>query len=252
MFLFFFLLIKSDTYSILINTSRGFHNYRHMTDLYIMYDLLRLYSTPSSNIITYFPEDIFQDKRNLVPETVHVNEKEKLKYKKLTSKGYTVNDVLNGLRCNINELKNITCKDNIFIYMVGHGCDGAIKFYDKEWLTKEDLMRSLRILSKRVNKIFFILDTCEAESIISRDIKNMYLVTTSVHGEPSLSVSKSDTLGVYTADELSYYFMRELQNENSENYTLDKIFEEISYDMTSTLTWKKNESFKVKDFFKTK
>ncbi|WUR05029.1 GPI-anchor transamidase [Vairimorpha necatrix] len=253
MIFLFILFVKMETFSILVNLSRGFQNYRHMTDLCLIHSLLN-----NNNIITYFQGDIYQDKRNIFPGKIFLNNQDTLKYNlfKDVQLKYTVscdsslNDILNGLQGNIPEMKYMKYSDNIFIYICGHGCEGAMKVFNKDWLTKEELMRSIRILKKRVSKIFLVLDTCEAESIISRDTNDVFILTTSQFKEPSLSKGKNNLLGVHTVDEFPFYFSKVVREQRDRDISLDEICKELEKcKFSSTLTWTKNKTFKLKDFF---
>jgi GPI-anchor transamidase subunit K len=220
-----------------------------MTDIYVIYHTLLKYNK-NPFVINYFTENIMEDQRNIYPSYVYLDNTEKLNYTKLKSKGYTSNDFLNSLRCNIPELKYVNKDDNVLVYMSGHGCEGVFKFFDKEWLTKEDLMYNIRKLCQRANKVLLIIDTCSAESMVERDIDNLYVVSTSTYNEASLSYGSNESLGVTTVDSFAYYFYKVVNTENVKDLSLNDFFSLVKeYDIKSTMTYSDKKEFNFKDFF---
>ena len=81
---------------------------------------------------------------------------------------------------------------NIFIYMTGHGGNEFLKFQDNEEISAWDLADAVEGMwkGKRYNEIFFMADTCQANSLYSRFYSPNVLATGSSRvGENSYSVS---------------------------------------------------------------
>lgn len=87
---------------------------------------------------------------------------------------------------------------------------------------KSDLMQSIEYLSKRVNKVLLILDTCQAEALFDYDVfancnqndesfeifKNVKVVTTSLINQYSYSTTLCTILGVSTVDDFPKVFLQ--------------------------------------------
>lgn len=229
MFLFI-LTVHSLVYSILLNSSKGYYNYRHMTNLYLLKSIIK-----NSIILPFFPEDPVK-----LYKKIYISNKKTISYKKMKRIGYTSDDFI---KIFYNSVFNK--QDNVLIYMCGHGNDGIFKFFDKEWLTKEDLMRAVNFLCTKVNKVLLIIDTCQAETMVDRNIENLYIVTTSLKNENSYSTRSCDFIGVATVDNFMYELYNNIGYDDKES--LNDFFGKIK-NIGSTITCSNDISFLVSDF----
>ncbi len=248
--LLYLCVVFSKNFGIFLNASKGFQNYRHMTNLKILNDLMGR----KREIINFYAEDLHKDDRNLDKSKVHIDEQTILEYKALPRDGYTIRDFLNVLRCNTKKMKKINKSSNVVVYLTGHGNDSVFKFHDREWLCCDDLMASISFLSRVCGKILLIVDTCQAETMIIREDlpRNVFAVTTSVKDESSLSSIHSSYLGVSCVDNFVYYFYK-LFNSCDSKMTLVEFFSRINKSpVGSKITFSSHRNFYVSDFFEIK
>ena len=101
-------------------------------------------------------------------------------------------------------------RSNIFVYMTGHGGDEFLKFQDSEEISAFDLADAFeqmwqkkrcavclvveydhQLISERYNEIFFMIDTCQANTMYSKFYSPNILATGSSRiRENSYSVSR--------------------------------------------------------------
>ncbi len=87
---------------------------------------------------------------------------------------------------------------NIFVYMTGHGGNEFLKFQDNEEISAFDIADAFEQMyeKKRYNEIFFMIDTCQANTMYSKFYSPNVLATgSSVLGENSYSVSVLTVFG---------------------------------------------------------
>ena len=80
---------------------------------------------------------------------------------------------------------------NIFVYMTGHGGNEFLKFQDNEEISAFDIADAFEQMyeKKRYNEIFFMADTCQANTLYSQLYSPNILATgSSKLGENSYSV----------------------------------------------------------------
>lgn len=245
MLLITFYFYKIQSISIIVQASKGFNNYRHMTNLRILNDL-----SGDQPILNFFAEDLFQDNRNIDKSKVYIDEKKYLPYKKLKRHGHSIKDFLNVLYCNTKKMKGIE-QANALVYITGHGNDGVFKFHDREWLCRDDLMDAILFLSTKVLKVLLIIDTCQAETMIKRNElpQNVFAVTTSVRNESSISDIHNSFIGVSTIDNFIYYLYDVINNITSDLSLVDFFTKIKNRPVGSTLTFSFLENFYISDFF---
>jgi phosphatidylinositol glycan class K len=103
---------------------------------------------------------------------------------------------------------------NILIYMTGHGGDGFLKFQDSEEITNVELADAFEQMwqKRRYNKIFFMIDTCQAASMYQQFYSpNILAVASSLVGEDSLSHHVDSSIGVYIIDRYTYFALEFLE-----------------------------------------
>ena len=80
---------------------------------------------------------------------------------------------------------------NIFVFMTGHGGAEFLKFQDNEEISAFDIADAFEQMwqKKRYNEIFFMIDTCQANTMFSKFYSPNILATgSSKLGENSYSV----------------------------------------------------------------
>merc|ERR1712107_197764 len=103
---------------------------------------------------------------------------------------------------------------NILVYMTGHGGEGFLKFQDSEEITNIELADAFEQMwvKRRYNEIFFMIDTCQAQSMFLKFYSpNILAVASSLVGEDSLSHHVDPAIGVYIIDRYTYYALEFLE-----------------------------------------
>lgn len=105
-------------------------------------------------------------------------------------------------------------RSNILVYMTGHGGDGFLKFQDAEEVSSVELADAFEQMwqKQRYHELFFMIDTCQAESMFQKFYSpNLLAVASSRVGEDSLSHHVDPALGVYVIDRYTYYALEFLE-----------------------------------------
>ncbi|TBU00261.1 C13-like peptidase [Hamiltosporidium magnivora] len=221
-----FFLIKyvlTRNIAILINGSRYFHNYRHASNILAFYFALKQNGFEDTEILI---------KIDIIPFNL------------------TINNILNVLYCKNSKIYDLDETSNVFIYMCGHGGEGYIKLCNREYLLYPDIKKAIMYLCKRVGKVLFINDTCQAESIFDGlyQIDNLYLVASSERNEPSISTQNCSNIGPSLIDNFPYKFLEII--DNCIGLDLNVFFDLFDFESVMSHVIHSNDSrFKVKDFF---
>ncbi|ELA41152.1 uncharacterized protein VICG_01851 [Vittaforma corneae ATCC 50505] len=198
------------TMGILINTSKNFFNYRHMSNIQVMHYLLRNSGLPSENILIFQREDPFMDPRNIFKDKVFLSEDISIPHYQMPPSKISEHFILNIFYLRHPLLYRLDSKDSLIFYMCGHAREQFFKVSDRYFIFKNDLMRAINPLSQRVSKILLILDTCQASSLIDDDgiPPNVCVISTSSTIEFSYSHSNVSLLGVSSIDEVMFTMYR--------------------------------------------
>lgn len=201
-------------------TSRFWFNYRHVANVLSIYRSVKRLGIPDSQIILMLADDMPCNARNPNPATVFNNAHHHINVYgddvEVDYRGYEVT-VENFIRILTGRLPSNTPRSkrlltdehsNILIYMTGHGGDGFLKFQDSEEITSVELADAFEQMwqKRRYHEIFFIIETCQAESMFKWFYSpNILSVASSKVGEDSLSHHGDPTIGVYVIDRYTYY-----------------------------------------------
>lgn len=128
-------------------------------------------------------------------------------------------------------------RSNILIYLTGHGGDGFLKFQDKGELTAVEFADAIEQMhqKQRYNEIFFIVDTCQAQSMSTKlHSPNIIGLGSSKIGQDSLSHHGDSSIGVYVIDRFTYYalnFLEKLNVQTASNTSLKEFFKVCPEDL---------------------
>lgn len=237
---------------MLINASTGFFNYRHSGNVYLFNEFFERMGFDKDQILIIQREDLLINERLHLDKFLFGRSRNETRYFEYKLVPIDDNYILNILELQCYEFKHLDENDNLFIYICGHGTGFYLKICNMYFLFRNDIMNKLRIISKRLNKIFVILDTCQAETLINRDDipDNVFVLTTSSKFTKSYSIKSNSITGIAACDAFPFNFMKmpikydqtlidflEQLKDNKENYIL-------------TFCNKKN--FIIKDFFSNK
>ena len=140
----FFKSGHTNNWAVLVDTSRFWFNYRHVTNVLSIYRSVKRLGIPDSQIILMIADDMACNPRNPRPATVFNNANQNINVYgddvEVDYRGYEVT-VENFIRVLTGRLPPSTPKSkrllsdersNILVYMTGHGGDGFLKFQDAE------------------------------------------------------------------------------------------------------------------------
>lgn len=243
-------LLKSycKTMGVLINTSKNFFNYRHMSNIQVMHYLLKNSGLPSENILIFQREDPFMDPRNIFKDKVFLSEEISIPHRLALPSKLSEHFVLNIFHLRHPLLYKLDSKDSLIFYMCGHAREQFFKVSDRYFIFKNDLMNAIKSLSQRIAKILVILDTCQASSLIDNDRipQNAAIISTSSTAEFSYSHSNVPLLGISSIDEAMFAMYKKGIDKNM---LISKYFEELNDGtLKSTVKCHGNHSFKFSDF----
>ncbi|KAK4884713.1 hypothetical protein RN001_000984 [Aquatica leii] len=223
----FFRNKHTNNWAVLVDTSRFWFNYRHVSNVLSMYRSVKRLGIPDSQIILMIADDMSCNPRNPRPATVFNNANQHINVYgddvEVDYRGYEVT-VENFVRLLTGRLPPGTPRSkqlltdegsNILVYLTGHGGDGFLKFQDSEEITSQEMADALEQMwqKQRYHELFFMIDTCQAASMYERFYSpNILAVASSLVGEDSLSHHVDPAIGVYIIDRYTYYALEFLEN----------------------------------------
>ncbi|CUM63995.1 uncharacterized protein PRCAT00001583001 [Priceomyces carsonii] len=236
----------TNNWAVLVSTSRFWFNYRHMANVLSLYRTVKRLGIPDSQIILMLSDDVACNPRNAFPGTVFNNMDQAIDlYGDLIEvdyRGYevTVENFIRLLTDRWDEdhprSKRLLTDENsnIFIYLTGHGGNEFLKFQDAEEISSYDIADAFEQMheKKRYNEIFFMIDTCQANTMYERFYSpNILAVGSSKIDESSYSHHSDLDIGVAVIDRFTYYTLDYLEKLNkSSGETLDKLFDVYTYE----------------------
>lgn len=282
LFFYFLELINCKTIAVLINTSKNFFNFRHTSNVFTLNYSLKNLGIEPENIYIFQRENLFEDPRNTKKyqlistdqnksidnktdksinknmvqnndksiDRIFINKNESVEYKNVPTYPLTEHFILNLFFLRHKFLYKLNNSDSLIFYMCGHAREEFFKISDRFFIFKNDIMRAIYYLSKRLSKVLIILDTCQAESLIDplKISKNIAIITTSSNTEFSYSHSVIPFLGVSGIDDSTYKIYK---NKMSINGYISKYFEDFNDGtLRSTIKCHGNRTFKFSDFLR--
>lgn len=243
-----------------------------MANVLSLYRTVKRLGIPDSQIILMLSDDIACNPRNAFPGTVFNNMDQALDlYGDLIEvdyRGYEVT-VENFVRlltdrwdANHPRSKRLLTDENsnIFIYLTGHGGNEFLKFQDAEEISAYDIAHAFEQMheKKRYNEIFFMIDTCQANTMFKHFYSpNILSVGSLAIDESSYSHHLDMDIGVAVIDRFTYYALDFLEKiHKNSKVTMDKLFDVFTFDNvhlnpgieTSLFNRKLNETL-LTDFF---
>ncbi|OBZ73236.1 GPI-anchor transamidase [Grifola frondosa] len=226
--------------------SRYWFNYRHMANALGMYRTVKRLGIPDSNIILMLADDAACNARNKFPGCVYANPGRHLDLYgdniEVDYRGYEVTvenflRVLTGrMDLSVPRSKRLLTDDrsNVFVYMTGHGGNEFLKFQDNEEISAFDIADAFAQMwqKKRYNEIFFMIDTCQANTMYSKFYSPNILATGSseIH-ENSYSYENDNDIGVAVIDSYTHYILEFMENINKTSQTsMQDLFDSYNFD----------------------
>lgn len=236
----------SNNWAVLVSTSRFWFNYRHMANVLSMYRTVKRLGIPDSQIILMLSDDVACNSRNLFTGSVFNNKDHAIDLYgddvEVDYRGYEVT-VENFIRLLTDRWTEDQPKSkrlmtdensNIFIYMTGHGGDDFLKFQDAEEIASEDIADAFAQMfeKKRYKEIFFMIDTCQANTMFSKFYSpNILAIGSSEINESSYSHHSDVEIGVAVIDRFTYYTLDYLEHiEKNSTLTLQDLFDSYTFE----------------------
>jgi phosphatidylinositol glycan class K len=212
----------TNNWAVIVDTSRFWFNYRHSANALALYRAVKQMGIPDSHIILMLADDAACNPRNVFPGTVYWNDRRTVNVYgddvEVDYRGYEVTvesliRILTG-RHDADTPRNkrllSDAHSNVLVYLTGHGGDEFIKFQDAEEINSQDLADAFEQMwqKRRYNEIFFVGDTCQAGTLMTRFYSpNIVGVGSSLKGENSYSHHGDRVTGVSVVDRFTYYLL---------------------------------------------
>lgn len=217
----------TNNWAVLVCASRYWFNYRHIANTLAVYRSVKKLGIPDSQVLLFLADDMACNGRNGAPGAVY-NHKNKI----LDLYGNDVEVDFRGEEVTVQNLirlitgrqekdtprsrrLNTNAKSNILFYLTGHGGENFLKFQDDEEINAFELADAFEQMKQknRYNELLFIVDTCQAESMIRAPYSNGFVgFASSRVGEDSLSHHVDQELGVYMVDRFTFHLLEFLEN----------------------------------------
>ncbi|PPQ86688.1 hypothetical protein CVT25_006763 [Psilocybe cyanescens] len=200
------------------------------------YRTVKRLGIPDSNIILMLADDASCNSRNKFPGSVYANPGRQLDLYgdniEVDYHGYEVTvenfiRVLTGclttdagrMDPSVPRSKRLLSdeRSNIFVYMTGHGGNEFLKFQDNEEISAFDVADAFEQMyqKKRYNEIFFMIDTCQANTMYSKLYSpNILAAGSSQLGENSYSHANDNDIGVAVIDAFTHYTLEFMEKIN--------------------------------------
>lgn len=223
----------TNNWAVLVCASRYWFNYRHMANALGMYRTVKRLGIPDSNIILMLADDASCNARNKFPGSVYADRGRRLDLYgdniEVDYRGYEVTvenfiRVLTGrMEPSVPRSKRLLTDDrsNIFVYMTGHGGNEFLKFQDNEEISAFDIADAFEQMyqKRRYNEIFFMIDTCQANTMYSKFYSPNILATGSSRlGENSYSYENDNDIGVAVIDAYTHYVLEYMEGINKTSH----------------------------------
>jgi len=262
----------TNNWAVLVCTSKFWFNYRHMANTLGMYRTVKRLGIPDRNIILMLADDVACNSRNPDPGAVWPASPHNLdlygENVQVDYRGYEVT-VENFIRLLTGRLPPHTPRSkrldtdehsNVFLYMTGHGGNEFLKFQDAEEISAFDVADAVEQMweKRRYHELFFMIDTCQAETMAAKIYSpNVLAMGSSVKDESSYSYNVDTSVGVPLIDRYTNAVLEFMEKVNrSSELTMRDLYNSFSADrIQSTPTLRTDlygrdlASVPVTDFF---
>ncbi|KAI0079127.1 hypothetical protein K474DRAFT_1659409 [Panus rudis PR-1116 ss-1] len=235
----------TNNWAVLVCASRYWFNYRHMANALGMYRTVKRLGIPDSNIILMLADDAACNPRNKFPGCVFPSAQRDLDLYgdniEVDYRGYevTVENLIRVLTGRVDpsvpRSKRLLSDDksNIFVYMTGHGGNEFLKFQDSEEISAFDIADAFEQMwqKKRYNELFFMIDTCQANTMYSKLYSPNILATGSSQlDENSYSYENDRDIGISVIDRFTHYVLQFMEGINKTSQTtMQDLFDTYDY-----------------------
>lgn len=224
----------SSVHAVIVSSSRYWFNYRHTANALSFYQLLRSRGVPDSQIVLMLADDQACDARNPLrgelpagypsqgaaeADDVHAG-RVQVDYR---GDEVSVDAVLRVLHDRhepgtpTQKRLSSGARDNVLLFMTGHGGDGFLKFHDAEELTGVDLALGVRAMAaeRRYREMVLLVDTCQAFTLCDEmgGVPGLLCGGSSVRDESSYSHHGDNLVANLLVDRFSHFATEYIRRE---------------------------------------
>ena len=215
---------SAETHAVLIAGSKSYKNYRHQSDVFTMYQMLRSRGVPDKNIIIFAYDDIVTSRSN--PHTGQVmNERDGINvYPGRNRIDYRGEEVTadNIFKCllGVSKKRNLksTERDNVLLFFNDHGAPGALalpKHGADGKLFANELNEVINEMAKRkkFGRMLFVIEACESGSVGEViECKNVMTITASNAMESSRAFKWDDDHSTFLSNLFTFRLFQGLED----------------------------------------
>ncbi|EAN78757.1 GPI-anchor transamidase subunit 8 (GPI8) [Trypanosoma brucei brucei TREU927] len=242
---------KTNTWAVILSSSRYFFNLRHTTNALAMYHLCRKHGMDDDHILVFLSDSYACDPRKPNPATIYgapAQAEQPNLYGCNIRVDYASYDV--GVRRFLGVLQgrydentppsrrlDTDENSNIIIYAAGHSAEKFFKFQDSEFMSSTDIADTLMMMweQRRYRKLVFLVDTCRALSLcLEIKAPNVVCLASSEAHLDSYSHHLDPPSGFTVITRWTFEFLEVLKDskcrpENGEVTLLQKSFYDFNY-----------------------
>jgi legumain len=236
--------VNGTNWAVLVAGSNSWYNYRHQSDVYHSYQLLKKNGFPDSKIIVMHFDDIANNPSNPNPgvvintlggPNVYVNVPKDYVGADVTPENFLA--VIKGDHSASGRVLQSGPNDHVFIFMCDHGATHIFAF-PSTYLYANDLMDALTFMNtnKKYSKLVFYIEACESGSMFDGLLPattNVYAMTASNADESSYACCYDDTLSNWLNDCWSYAWISETESAGTKQ-SLQKQFTVVQGEVTQS------------------
>lgn len=248
---------ESDTWAVIVNTSKFFLNYRHTVNTMALYHVLRRLGLPDSRIILMQADCATCDPRMVRPGGIYTSPGSTLEEQlgkwpgtdelppevDYRDKDVSAESLIRVLTGNTHygtargQIMASTNTSNVLVFLSGHGGDGFLKFHDQTELTSADMGAAVEYmyLAGRYKNLFIVLDTCQASTMwedIAEGVDGWAATGSSARGFSGYALNHDGGVGTFLMDEFSHWMWAWLENyygpsESKGSQTIDDLLKYV-------------------------
>lgn len=211
--------VTSANWAVLMAGSKGYNNYRHQSDIFNIYQILKSRGFDKEKIITIAYNDVVNHEMNPVKGAVYNNKSHINVYPGDDAIDYQGDDanaesffrVLLGDDKKGRALKT-TENDDIFIYYNDHGAPGllCVPTHNGPMVYADQLNKILEEMQakKMFRRIFFVIEACYSGSVARNiSVPNVFVLTAAGPAQSSYSADWDDTVSAFLSNEFTKQFV---------------------------------------------
>ncbi|ELP84726.1 gpi-anchor transamidase, putative [Entamoeba invadens IP1] len=197
--------------AVVVNLSRYWLNYRHSSSAMLVYNTLKRLGYSDDQLLFFMADDHACHPRNIYPGELRQDTNMPNVYTDVIidykGRDVSIDKFMRGMlgrdRVGTPDALRVMKGQRMFVYLIGHGGEGFMKFQNRDEITSWDiayLFKEMEIMN-RYKEMLFVVDTCQASSLSDRiTAKNVITVGSSITGLSSYSGRISSEIGAITSD----------------------------------------------------